>query len=197
MRDAKRRPAIGDRVLIGVGASVLGPISVGNDCEVRAHCLVLESVPAQQSSSRERPGNVIEPTLHIRIARPVLDLAVSRQFYVDGLGLRALADIVGKPELGERDLLMVGPAGGHWHLELTASAQDVVIPTPTPEDLLVIYLGRPLAAEMVAQAVEHGGSVTPAHNPYWDRGGVTICDPDGYRIVLSDQSWDSAESRLA
>jgi hypothetical protein len=72
---------------------------------------------------------------------------------------------------------------------------DVVTPTPTstPEDLLVIYLGRPLAAEMVTQAVEHGGTVTPAHNPYWDRGGVTICDPDGYRVVLSDQSWDSAE----
>jgi hypothetical protein len=34
-----------------------------------------------------------------------------------------------------------------------------------------------------------GGTVVPARNPYWDRWGVTIADPDGYRLVLSHRSW--------
>jgi hypothetical protein len=86
---------------------------------------------------------------------------------------------------------MVGPAGGFWHLELTASASDVVEPAPTPEDLLVIYLGRPVPGELVERAEAHGGAVVPAHNPYWDRWGVTIADPDGYRIVLSSRTWSA------
>jgi hypothetical protein len=29
----------------------------------------------------------------------------------------------------------------------------------------------------------------PADNPYWDAGGTTIADPDGYRVVLTQRSW--------
>jgi len=35
-----------------------------------------------------------------------------------------------------------------------------------------------------------GGKVVPARNPYWDRWGVTIVDPDGYRLVLSHRTWE-------
>ncbi|MEV4098267.1 hypothetical protein [Streptosporangium saharense] len=30
----------------------------------------------------------------------------------------------------------------------------------------------------------------PSHNPYWDAHGVTLTDPDGYRLVLSTRSWN-------
>jgi serine O-acetyltransferase len=49
-RDAKgsrRHPTIGDRVVLGVGATVLGPVSVGNDARIGAHALVLHDVPAR------------------------------------------------------------------------------------------------------------------------------------------------------
>ena len=135
---------------------------------------------------------MIEPHHHIRIARPVRDLDASEEFYVRGLGLSRLERIAGRPRTGERDLLMAGPADGHWHLELTASSEDAVMPTPTPEDLLVIYLGSPVPEEAVSRAIRHRGTVVPAHNPYWDQGGVTIADPDGYRVVLTGRSWDSS-----
>ncbi|MCA2217364.1 VOC family protein [Wangella sp. NEAU-J3] len=131
----------------------------------------------------------MEPHLPIRIARPVRDLDDSADFYVRGLGLELLYRADGDAALGERDLLMVGPAGGFWHLELTAGAADVVEPAPTPEDLLVVYLGRPVPEDLVRRTVAHGGAVVPAHNPYWDRWGVTIADPDGYRVVLSSRTW--------
>ncbi|MGW4027038.1 serine O-acetyltransferase EpsC [Streptomyces sp. NPDC005009] len=43
---ARRHPTIGDRVVLGVGASVLGPVRVGHDTLVGAHALVLRDVPA-------------------------------------------------------------------------------------------------------------------------------------------------------
>jgi predicted enzyme related to lactoylglutathione lyase len=66
-----------------------------------------------------------------------------------------------------------------------------VTPSPTPEDLLVIYLESPVPEEAVARAVAHGGTVVPSLNPYWDEGGITITDPDGYRLVLTSRSWAS------
>lgn len=41
----KRHPTIEDNVTIGVGASVLGPITVGHDSKIGAMALVLESLP--------------------------------------------------------------------------------------------------------------------------------------------------------
>jgi serine O-acetyltransferase len=38
-------PRIGDRVMIGAGAKVLGPIEVGDECRIGANAVVLTSVP--------------------------------------------------------------------------------------------------------------------------------------------------------
>ena len=84
---------------------------------------------------------------------------------------------------------MMGPAGGQRHLELTVGTRDAVRPSRSPEDLLVIYLAGRVSDDLIACAVIHGGTVVPAHNPYWDVGGITIADPDGYRLVLTQVSW--------
>ena len=41
----KRHPTIGDNVLIGTGAKVLGPIIVGNNAKIGANSVVLHNVP--------------------------------------------------------------------------------------------------------------------------------------------------------
>jgi serine O-acetyltransferase len=43
--NVKRHPTIGDNVTIGVGASILGPITIGHDSKIGAMALVLESLP--------------------------------------------------------------------------------------------------------------------------------------------------------
>ncbi|MDX3715003.1 serine O-acetyltransferase [Streptomyces europaeiscabiei] len=58
---AKRHPTIGDRVVLGVGATVLGPVHVGHDTIVGAHALVLRDVPARSrvhapSTALSNPG---------------------------------------------------------------------------------------------------------------------------------------------
>ncbi|MEV0179972.1 serine O-acetyltransferase EpsC [Streptomyces sp. NPDC050625] len=45
----RRHPTVGDRVVLGVGATVLGPVHVGDDTVVGAHALVLNDVPAHSS----------------------------------------------------------------------------------------------------------------------------------------------------
>lgn len=58
----KRHPTIEDNVTIGVGASVLGPITIGHDSKIGAMALVLESLPphsvvmAQPARLQIRPG---------------------------------------------------------------------------------------------------------------------------------------------
>ncbi|MGN6741811.1 MAG: serine O-acetyltransferase EpsC [Amnibacterium sp.] len=44
-RHVKRHPTIGDRVLLGAGAAVLGPITIGSDCVVGAGAVVVHDAP--------------------------------------------------------------------------------------------------------------------------------------------------------
>lgn len=42
---ARRHPVIGDRVVVGVSATVLGPVTISDDTVIGAHALVLSDVP--------------------------------------------------------------------------------------------------------------------------------------------------------
>ncbi|AUH69611.1 MULTISPECIES: serine O-acetyltransferase [Gordonia] len=46
MSKGKRHPTVGDRVLIGAGAKVLGPITLGDDAKIGANAVVVHDVPA-------------------------------------------------------------------------------------------------------------------------------------------------------
>jgi serine O-acetyltransferase len=41
----KRHPTIGDSVVIGVGASILGPVTIKRNTKVGAHALIIDDVP--------------------------------------------------------------------------------------------------------------------------------------------------------
>lgn len=128
------------------------------------------------------------PASHLRIARPSHDLRACERFWVDGLGLDVLFRADDTAE-GGHALLMVGWPGAAWHLELVGDPDDSTPARPTEEDLLVLYAGGPVDDDAVRSLVDAGGTRVAARNPYWDRWGVTIADPDGYRLVLSSRSW--------
>jgi hypothetical protein len=90
---------------------------------------------------------------------------------------------------GGHALLMLGWADAGWHLELVGDPGLQTPPAPTEEDLLVLYVGDLLDEEFIERLVAEGGRRVASRNPYWDRGGVTIADPDGYRLVLTSRSW--------
>jgi catechol 2,3-dioxygenase-like lactoylglutathione lyase family enzyme len=128
------------------------------------------------------------PASHLRIARPCRDLGAAERFWVGGLGLDVLLRLDDSAE-GGHALLMVGWPGAAWHLELVADPNGETPPAPTEEDLLVVYLAGPVDEGVVARLIEAGGSRVTARNMYWDSFGVTIADPDGYRLVLCRLSW--------
>ena len=140
---------------------------------------------------------------HIRIARPSKDPSAAERFWADGLGMDVLyrteasvveddAAMAGGGPGGDGDpyaLLMVGWPDAGWHLELALDPHSPVAPRPTDEDLLVIYLDGPVPDELVERLERCGGTRVRARNPYWDRWGVTLADPDGYCLVLSTRGW--------
>ncbi|MFE5487137.1 VOC family protein [Streptomyces sp. NPDC056527] len=133
---------------------------------------------------------IVNARTSIRVARPSRDLAAAERFYVEGLGLDVLWKTTERVS-GKHDLVMVGPADGTWHFELTHDPEKPLEPTPTVDDLFVVYLGAPVEEAQVARLLAAGGTRVPAHNPYWDTFGVTVADPDGYRLVLCSRAWSN------
>jgi hypothetical protein len=127
---------------------------------------------------------------HIRIARPSRDLAVAERFWREGLGVVWRSE--GGSEPGHHDLLMLGRPDAGWHLELVREPARPVEPRPTEEDLLVVYADDPLPDGLIARSERHGGRRVESPNPYWDEGGVTVEDPDGYRLVLCRRAWSNS-----
>jgi catechol 2,3-dioxygenase-like lactoylglutathione lyase family enzyme len=128
------------------------------------------------------------PASHLRIARPSRDLQASERFWVDGLGLDVLFRVDSSAE-GGHALLMVGWPDAGWHLELVSDPDGETPAAPTEEDLLVLYLQGEVDAGVVRRLVDAGGTQVASRNPYWDHWGVTIVDPDGYRLVLTSRRW--------
>lgn len=124
---------------------------------------------------------------HLRIARPVSDIELTRDMYCRGLGLIVLGSFEDHDGF---DGVMLGLPGANYHFEFTCSRKHAVRPTPTVEDLAVFYM--PAAAEWQARcaAMEAAGfRQVGSHNPYWETKGRTYEDRDGYRIVLQQAQW--------
>lgn len=128
------------------------------------------------------------PSSHLRVARPSRDLRAAERFWVGGLGLEVLFRADSSAE-GGHALLMAGWPEAAWHLELVEDPDGETPASPTEEDLLVLFLNGEVSADVVSRLVAAGGTQVPSRNPYWDHGGITIEDPDGYRLVLTSRRW--------
>jgi len=81
LNKGKRHPTIGDRVVIGAGAKVLGAITIGEDTRIGANAVVVKSVPANavvvgvpgQNIARSKPHTALDaPDLnHTSLPDPV------------------------------------------------------------------------------------------------------------------------------
>ncbi|WP_372527469.1 serine O-acetyltransferase [Piscinibacter sp.] len=69
----KRHPTLGDGVVVGAGAKILGPITIGERARVAANSVVIEEVPAG-ATVVGIPGRVVVPR-HRRHATHGIDLA--------------------------------------------------------------------------------------------------------------------------
>jgi hypothetical protein len=121
--------------------------------------------------------------VQVRVARPTDRLAAIIDFYGNALGLPELFRFTGHAGY---DGVMFGLPGAGHHLEFTARPGAGPYPAPTPENLLVLYFAdEGEQQEVAARLATFGHRPVPAENPYWtDHGGITVEDPDGWRVVL-------------
>lgn len=126
-------------------------------------------------------------SLTVRIARPVSALQHSASMYIEALGFMEIGRF---EDHAGFDGIILGRPDENWHVEFTYCRSHPVLPTPTPEDLLVFYV--PVEDEwfrICTALLEAGFVETQAFNPYWQVRGRTFADPDGYRVVIQNASW--------
>ena len=118
----------------------------------------------------------------VRIARPTDKLDKIIRFYHEGLGLEQ----IGKFEDHDGySGVMLGMPDVRYHLEFTSHTGGSPCPAPTKDNLLVFYFdGSEKCDSIVKRLLEMGYPEVEPENPYWSSHGITIEDPDGWRVVL-------------
>ena len=121
--------------------------------------------------------------MQLRVARHTDRLDEVVRFYRDSLGMPEIGRFEGHDGY---DGVFLAVPGTNAHLEF-ASGGAHEPPTPHAETLLVLYLGSEDAVRRICDGL--GAEPLEPANPYWERNGVTIADPDGFRVVLVPDGW--------
>jgi serine O-acetyltransferase len=118
-RDQKRHPTLEDGVIVGSGAQVLGPITVGKDARIGANSVVTKDVPAG-ATVVGNPGRVVQsrrnaqPEAFAPYGTPMGDLPDPVQRAVEGLmeQISVLKARIEELETRRKDEEGTGVAGG-------------------------------------------------------------------------------------
>ena len=118
----------------------------------------------------------------VRIARPTDRIEEVERFYCEGIGLQKIDSFEGHQGYTG---IMIGLPDAGYHLEFTQHIDGSPCPAPTKDNLLVLYIPDRQTIQRIAKNLHAMGypEVEP-ENPYWKEKGVTIEDPDGWRVVL-------------
>lgn len=132
----------------------------------------------------KQPWSEEMPVVQFRVARPTDQLDKVVEFYTKGLGLKVIGSF---NEHDGYDGVMLGLPGFAYHLEFTQHKDGSPCPAPTEDNLLVFYIPDKEARDRIAGNLEEMGylPVTP-ENAYWAGNGITVEDPDGWRVVLQN-----------
>lgn len=118
-----------------------------------------------------------------RIARHTNNLKLITDFYTQILGLTVLGNFENHDNY---DGVFLGKEGLGWHLEFTSSTEKAKHQFDE-DDMLVFYPNSQQEYdEIIANIKQHNIATLTAKNPYWNKNGILIKDPDGYNVVISD-----------
>ena len=117
-----------------------------------------------------------------RVARPTNDIGEIKRFYKQGLGLKEIGSFNDHKGFNG---VMFGLPGNEHHLEFTQNDQITTCSPPSKDNLLVFYFPEIQDRDsIVKRLVDLGYKSVEPENPYWKQKGITIEDPDGWRVVL-------------
>lgn len=87
----KRHPTLGDGVLVGAGAKILGPVTIGRNARIAANSVVIEDVAAEMTVVGI-PGRMVLPRHQRRITADGIDLDHHRMPDPVGKAISCLLD---------------------------------------------------------------------------------------------------------
>lgn len=87
--------------------------------------------------------------------------------------------------------MMLGRRGAPYHLEFTRAQGHAAGRAPTQDNLLIFYIPKPSEWRAAVSRMQSSGfAPVPSFNAYWDEHGRTFEDPDGFRVVIQQTSWN-------
>ena len=123
----------------------------------------------------------------VRIARPTDKFEEIIDFYQNGLQLKKIGQFQGHRGY---DGVIFGLPDAHYHLEFTRHIDGSPCPAPSKDNLLVFYItNKSEITKVVERLAKMGYPEVEPENEYWKEQGITIEDPDGWRIVLMNSSY--------
>jgi serine O-acetyltransferase len=78
LQKVKRHPTIGNNVLIGMGAKIIGAITIGDNCRIGANAVVNKDIPANCTVVGVPGRIVVQDGLRVEDDVPVMDNIINR-----------------------------------------------------------------------------------------------------------------------
>ena len=118
-----------------------------------------------------------------RYARHTNNIKPLINFYCDILNLEVLGSFENHDSYNG---VFIGKPDAGWHLEFTESNEKAKH-LFDEDDILVFYPENKDGYDKIIEKISKTGikKIKPV-NPYWEKNGIMIEDPDGYKILVSD-----------
>ena len=122
------------------------------------------------------------PVSRMRVARPTTDIERAITFWTQVVGLEILSRF---EDHAGYDGVILGNSGEQWEIEVTHHSSGMPLPSPSEEDIIVLYLNEGVA-DAITDRLRHAGHPPKEHpNPYWQAMEASAhTDPDGYTVII-------------
>ena len=120
--------------------------------------------------------------MKFRYARHTNNLLAIQAFYTKVIGLEVLGRFENHSKYNG---LFIGLENLDWHLEFTEST-ETACHSADEDDLMVFYLNSVEEINLIKKdALRYGYQLKTSRNPYWQKHGVELIDPDNYGVILT------------
>ncbi len=120
--------------------------------------------------------------MKFRYARHTDNLPLLVNFYTKVAGLEVLGHFANHDHYNG---VFLGRPNADWHLEFTES-NTKAHHHPDDDDLLVFYLSSTAELNTLKKRLATLGiPLVKSKNPYWQKNGLEITDPDGYGVIFT------------
>jgi len=120
--------------------------------------------------------------MKFRYARHTNNLNAIIEFYTNILGLERLGAFENHSNYNG---VFLGLPKLSWHIEFTESNEKAEHKADR-DDLIVFYIKSIKELNRIQEkAIEHKVPIVKPKNPYWQKNGIELRDPDDFGIILT------------